>query len=164
MPVIEECTKIGIFRDFIPISARKGLNMEIILPKIFEFLPEGPKFYPDDFLTDRPQRFFISELIRERVLNLTKEEIPHSVAVLTEEVKKIPKKDVYHIQATIFVERPSQRAIIIGKKGQMLKAIGEVARFKIEKLTGNNVYLDLWVKVCKNWRRDPQALKMLGYA
>jgi len=164
LPVIQECTKIGIFRDFIPISARKGANMDVIIPKIFEFLPQGPKLYPDDYLTDRPQRFFIGELIRERVLNLTKEEIPYSVAVSVEEFKKIPKKKIYHIQAIIFVERPSQKAIIIGKKGQMLKSIGEVARLKIQKFIGSDVYLDLWVKVYKNWRRDPQALRMLGYA
>lgn len=164
LPLIEECSKLGIFKDFIPLSARKGDNLNIIIPKILEFLPDGPKYFPDDYLTDKPQRFFMAEAIREQALNLTKEEIPYSFAVFIDEAKKIPKKDIYHIQATIFVERPSQKAIIIGKKGQMLKAIGEYARIKIEKQLDKKVFLDLWVKVYKNWRRDPQALKMLGYA
>jgi len=164
LSVMEECSKLGIFKDFIPLSARKGDNLNIIIPKIFEYLPEGPKYFPDGYLTDKPQRFFMAEAIREQALNLTKEEIPYSFAVFIDEAKKIPKKDVYHIQATIFVERPSQKAIIIGKKGQMLKAIGEYARLKIERQLGKKVFLDLWVKVYKNWRRDPQALRMLGYA
>lgn len=164
LPVIEECSKIGIFKDFIPVSAKNKDNMQILLPKIFEFLPPGPKFYPDDHLTDKPQRFFIAELIREQALKLTEEEIPYCVAVEVEEVKKRPKKDLTYIQATIFVERPTQKAIIIGKRGQMLKTIGESARIKIEKQIGTKVYLQLWVKVYKNWRHDPQALKMLGYA
>lgn len=164
LPMIEKCSSLGIFKDFIPLSARKGDNMAVLADKIFEFLPKGPKYFPDDHLTDKPQRFFIAEAIREQALNLTIEEIPYCVAVLVEQVKKIPKKNVYHIQATIFVERSSQKAIIIGKKGQMLKTIGEKARYKIEKQLDKRVFLELWVKVKKNWRRDPQALKMLGYA
>lgn len=163
LPLIEECSKRGIFKDFIPISAKTGDNMKILLPKIFELLPQGPKFFPDDYLTDKPQRFFISEFIRQQVLNLTIEEVPHSVAVLVEEVKKRHKKDVTYVQATIFVERPTQKAIIIGKRGQMLKNIGEAARIKIEEQVGTKVFLQLWVKVYKNWRHDPNALKMLGY-
>jgi len=163
LPMIEECAKIGIFKDYIPISARSGDNMKMLLPKIFEFLPQGPKFYDDDHLTDKPQRFFVSELIRQQVLNLTDEEVPHSVAVLVEEVKKRPKKDLTYVQATIFVERDTQKAIIIGKRGQMLKNIGELARVKIEEQLDTRVFLQLWVKVYKNWRHDPRALKMLGY-
>ena len=164
LPVIEQCLRLGIFKDFIPISAKAGDNMKVLLPKILEFLPQDEKFFPDDYLTDKPQRFFIAELIRQQVLNSTIEEVPHSVAVLVEEVKKRPKKDVNYVAATIFVERPTQKAIIIGKRGQMLKAIGEAARIKIEEQLGTRVFLDLRVKVYKNWRWDPQALKMLGYA
>jgi len=164
LPMIEECSKSGIFRDYIPIIARTGENMKIVTSVILENIPDGPKYFPDDYLTDRPQRFFISESIRKEVLNLTKEEIPYSVAVLVEEVKKIPKKDVYRVQATIFVERASQKSIIIGKKGQMLKAIGETARINIENQLDSKVYLELWVKVYENWRKDPQAIKMFGYA
>lgn len=164
LPLIEECSKMGLFMNFIPVSAKSGDNMQVLLPKIFQLLPENPKFFPDDHLTDKPQRFFIAELIREQALKLTEEEIPYCVAVLVEEVKKRPKKDLTFIQATIFVERPTQKAIIIGKRGQMLKTIGESARIKIEEQIGTKVYLQLWVKVYKNWRHDPQALKMLGYA
>lgn len=162
LPLINECVKMNIFKEFIPISAKKGDNMGILESKIFEFLTEGPKFFPEDHLTDRPQRFFISELIREQVLNLTIEEIPHCVAVLVEEVKK-KKNNVTYVQATVFVERPTQKAIIIGKNGQMLKEIGTAARSKIEQQVDTKVFLQLWVKVYKNWRTDPVALKMLGY-
>lgn len=163
LPLIEESSRMGLFKDFIPISAKKSDNMDVLLEKIFEFLPQGPKFFPDDYLTDKPQRFFISELIRKEVLDLTREEIPYSTAVLIEEFKKTGR-NITHIQATIFVERPSQKAIIIGKKGQMLKSIGQATRIQIEKQLETRVYLELWVKVYKNWRLDPQALKMLGYA
>jgi GTP-binding protein Era len=163
LPLIEKCSKMGIFKDFIPISAKHGDNMKVLEQKIFEFLPAGDKFFPDDHLTDRPQRFFISEAIRKQVLDLTKEEVPHSVAVLVEEVKSRPKNTTY-IQATIFVERESQKGIIIGKSGRMLKNIGEAAREDIEKQLQTKVFLQLWVKVYKNWRCDPRALKMLGYA
>lgn len=164
LPLIEECSKMGLFKDFIPVSAKNGDNMQLLLPKIFEFLPENPKYFPDDYLTDKPQRFFIAESIREEVLKLTREEIPYSVAVMVEEVKKRPGKRITYVQATIFTERPTQKAIIIGKKGSMLKAIGEAGRLKIEKQLETRVFLQLWVKVHKNWRQDPQALKMLGYA
>jgi len=163
LPLIEKCSQTGIFRDYIPISAKCGDNMKVLSEKIFELLPEGPKLFPDDYLTDKPQRFFLSETIRKYVLNFTREEIPHSVAVLIEEMKTKPKK-ITHIQATIFVERPSQKAIVIGKRGQMLKSVGEAARKDIEKQLGMKVFLELWVKVYKNWRHDPRAVKMLGYA
>ena len=147
--------------------------MKVLPEKIFESLPEGPKLFPDDYLTDKPQRFFISETIRKYVLNFTREEIPHSAAVLIEEMKTKASrtwdpayagKKITYIQATIFVERPSQKAIVIGKKGQMLKSVGEAARKDIEKQLGMKVFLELWVNVYKNWRYDPRAVKMLGYA
>jgi GTP-binding protein Era len=147
--------------------------MDVLSQKIFEFLPQGPKLFPDDYLTDKPQRFFISETIRKYVLEFTREEIPHSVAVLIDDMKTDPPrtrgpadagKNITHIQATIFVERPSQKAIVIGKKGQMLKGVGEAARKDIEKQLGTKVFLQLWVKVYKNWRQDPRAVKMLGYS
>ena len=163
LPLIEECVKTGIFKDYIPISARTGDNTKALTHKIFELLSEGPKFFPDDYLTDRPREFFIAEAIREQVLKKTEEEVPYSVAVFIDEIKKIPKKNVYHVSATVYIERPSQKAIIIGKRGQMLKAIGEAARMNIEKQLGKKVFLQLWVKVRDNWRRDPNALKMLGY-
>jgi len=164
LPVIEECSKMGIFKDFIPVSAKKGDNMQSVLAGTLQLLPENPKFFPDDHLTDKPQRFFIAESIRKEVLSLTREEIPYSVAVLVEEVKERPQNNITYVQAVIFTERPTQKAIIIGKKANMLKAIGEAARLNIEKQLGTRVFLELWVKVYKNWRQDPRALKILGYA
>ncbi len=161
LPVIDRCHKLEIFKDFLPVSAKTGDNMQLILPRLLQLLPKSEKYFPDDHLTDRPQRFFISELIRQQVLNLTQQEVPHAVAVLVEEVKQRPGKLVF-IQATIYVERPTQKAIIIGKRGQMLKNIGQKARQSIEEFINNRVYLELWVKVYKNWRKDPNALKMLG--
>ena len=136
--------------------------MDVLLKKIIECLPEGEKFYPDEQLTDKHQRFIVKEVIREKALGFTHQEVPHSVAVLVEEMKE-KKKNLVYIKAVIFVERDSQKAILIGKKGQMLKKIGESARMEAEKMLDKRVYLDLWVKVYKNWRKDEHALKMLGY-
>jgi len=163
LPLIDECKSMDYFKEYIPISAKNGDNMDVLIPKMLQYLPEGPKHYPDDHLTDKPVRFLVGEFIRQQVLSLTHEEIPHSVAVCVEEIKKRPKKKLHYVQATIFVERDSQKAIIIGKNGQLLKEIGEAARKNIEEELQTKVYLDLWVKVYKNWRKDPRALNMLGY-
>jgi len=164
LPMIEKCNNLKVFKECIPISATKEENLDVILPKLFENLPEGPKYFPDDHLTDRPVKFQVAELIRQQVLGLTQEEIPYSVAVLVDQMKKRPGKKLYFIQATIFVERKSQKPIIIGKRGSKLKEIGEAARKKIEETLNKRVYLELWVKIQENWRKDPRALKMLGYA
>jgi len=163
LPLIEECTKEKCFKEYIPISAKKGEGMELLLPKVFEHLSEGPQYYPDDHLTDKPVKFFVAELIRQQTLQLTQQEIPHSIAVYIDEMKKRPKKKLYYIAATIFVEKESQKPIVIGKNGKMLKKIGEAARKNIEEEIEMKIFLDLWVKVYKNWRKDPHALKMLGY-
>jgi GTP-binding protein Era len=164
LPMIEEAARLYDFREIIPASATKGDNMDVLLKKTVEYLPEGPKYFPDEQYTDRTERFMAGEVVRGKALELTREEIPHSLAVLVEEFKERPKKKLIYVRAIIFVERHSQKKIIVGHKGQMLKAIGEAARKEIEDLLKKRVYLELWVKVYENWRKDPQALKMLGYA
>lgn len=164
LPLIEEISRMREIKEIIPASAVKGDNMDVLMNKIIECLPYSPKHFSDDQLTDKTERFMVGEIIREKALELTREEIPHSVAVLVEEFKKRPRKKLFYIRATIFIERHSQKKILVGHKGQMLKGIGEAARKDIEEFLKKQVYLDLWVKVYENWRKDPAALRMLGYA
>lgn len=163
LPIIDETSKRYDLKEVIPTSATKGDNMDLVLEKVIENLPEGPKYFPEEQFTDRTERFLAGEIIREKALEFTHHEVPHSVAVLVEEFKRRPKKRMYYIRATIFVERHSQKKIIVGHNGQMLKKIGEAARKDIEALLGKKVFLDLWVKIYENWRKDPRALQMLGY-
>ena len=155
--------KLGEFVDVIPISAKTGENVHALIERIVELLPEGPKYYPDDMVTDQPASFIVAELIREKVLQLTREEVPHSVAVVVEEMEKRPDQDLVDIRAVIFVERDSQKGIIIGKGGKMIKDIGTRARQEIEPLLGERVFLDLQVKVEKDWSRRPEIIKRMGY-
>ncbi|MBU5595164.1 GTPase Era [Amphibacillus sp. MSJ-3] len=150
------------FQEIIPISALEGNNVDHLLAVLKEQLPDGPQYYPDDQITDHPERFIISEFIREKVLQQTKEEVPHSIAVVIDKIEQKPNEKV-EIHATIIVERKSQKGIIIGKQGSMLKKIGTQARRDIERLLGTKVYLDLWVKVQKDWRNREQYLHEFGY-
>jgi GTP-binding protein Era len=150
------------FSECIPISAYKKINIDLLLEKTFAFLPEGPLYYPADDLTDQPMSFIVSELIREKALLLTRDEVPHSLAVSIEEFKHQGQEKIY-VRAVIHTERDSQKGIIIGKDGQMLKKIGEQSRLEIEKMLDASVYLDLWVKVQKNWRDNESNLNQLGY-
>lgn len=151
------------FAEIIPVSAKTSHNLNLLVSKLLEYLPEGPQYYPDDWITDHPERFVISEFIREQILLNTEEEIPHSVAVDIDEIKEDSRKDLVRVRATIYVERDSQKGIIIGKKGKMLKKIGSDARVQIEALFGSQVYLDLWVKVKKDWRNKAGSLREFGY-
>lgn len=151
------------FTECITISASKKQNVPLLLEKTFAYLPEGPLYYPADDLTDQPVSFIVSELIREKALLLTRDEVPHSLAVSVEELKTQSKDKVY-VRAVIYTERDSQKGIIIGKEGQMLKNIGAQSRAEIEKLLESSVYLDLWVKVKKNWRDNENNLSQLGYS
>jgi GTP-binding protein Era len=155
--------KLGEFEEVIPVSAKSGENMHALIEAIVGLLPEGPKYYPDDMVTDRPVSFIVAELIREKALQLTREEVPHSVAVLVEEMEKREDKDLIDIYAVIYVERDSQKGIVIGKGGRMLKEIGTRARQEIEPLLGDKVFLKLQVKVEKDWAKRPQMIKRLGY-
>ncbi len=152
------------FAEIIPISALQGNNVERLLQQVREYLPEGPQYYPADQVTDHPERFIAAELIREKALHLTREEIPHSLAVVIEQMKREDdKKDIVHVMATIIVERDSQKGIIIGKQGKMLKEIGKRARIDIENLLGSKVFLELWVKVQKDWRNKATQLRNYGF-
>ncbi|HJE87201.1 GTPase Era [Levilactobacillus brevis] len=145
-----------------PISALEGNNVDEFLTALVDEMPHGPQYYPEDQVTDHPERFVVSELIREKIFMLTREEVPHSVAVEIESMKQ-KDEDHVHIEATIIVERPTQKGIMIGKGGSMLKKIGTMARRDIEHLLGSKVYLQLWVKVQPNWRDKATLLKSYGY-
>ncbi|MFD2209203.1 GTPase Era [Virgibacillus halophilus] len=150
------------FEEIVPISALEGNNVDNLLEVLKKHLPEGPQYYPADQVTDHPERFIISELIREKVLELTREEIPHSVAVAIDSIEKRPSNAVY-LQATIITERKSQKGILIGKQGSMLKEIGIKARKDIEALLGTKVFLELWVKVQTDWRNKQGQLHQFGF-
>lgn len=162
LSVIESYKEKYPFKEIVPISALEGNNVERLLEQIKEYMPEGPQFYPADQVTDHPERFIVSELIREKALHLTREEIPHSLAVVIEKMEKKPN-DMVHVMATIVVERDSQKGIIIGKQGGMLKEIGKRARIDIENLLGTKVFLELWVKVQKDWRNKMSQLRDFGF-
>ncbi|WP_174730176.1 GTPase Era [Mesobacillus harenae] len=151
------------FKEIIPISALEGNNVDTLLDQIKSYLPEGPQYYPADQVTDHPERFIISELIREKALHLTHEEIPHSLAVVIEKIERKKDKDMIHVMATIMVERDSQKGIVIGKQGKLLKEIGKRARLDIENLMGSKVFLELWVKVQKDWRNKATQLRDFGF-
>ncbi|WP_071460165.1 GTPase Era [Bacillus massilinigeriensis] len=151
------------FKEVIPISALEGNNIDRLLQQIKEYMPEGPQYYPADQVTDHPERFIVSELIREKALHLTREEIPHSLAVIIEKMEREESKDMVHVMATIIVERDSQKGIVIGKQGKLLKEIGKRARLDIENLLGSKVYLELWVKVQKDWRNRQSHLRDFGF-
>ncbi|WP_409022487.1 GTPase Era [Dellaglioa sp. P0083] len=162
LAIVETYRESLDYKEVFPISALKGNNVDELVDSLISELPEGPQFYPEDQITDHPERFVMGELIREKVLQLTREEVPHSVAVLVEDIKKEDEEKL-HISATIIVERPTQKGIIIGKGGKMLKDIGVKARKDIETMLGDRVYLELWVKVQKNWRDKQTDLKAFGY-
>ncbi|MBW3495726.1 GTPase Era [Bacillus mycoides] len=162
LELIDQYRKLYDFAEIVPISALDGNNVEALIGAIKKYLPEGPQYYPDNQVTDHPERFIISELIREKVLHLTREEVPHSVAVVIDAIQKREGGAVY-INATIVVERASQKGIIIGKQGKMLKEVGKRARFDIEALLGSKVFLEVWVKVQKDWRNKMSQLRDLGF-
>lgn len=162
LSIIDSYKNLGDFAEIVPISASQGNNVSELIKTIAKYLPEGPQFYDADQLTDRPEYFIVAELIREQVLKLTHEEVPHATAVVVDRMRD-HEGGKLQVEATIYVERPGQKGIIIGKKGQMLKQIGIAARQEIEALLGEKVNLRLGVKVQKNWRSDPAFLKSIGY-
>lgn len=162
LPVIDFYRQKKDWAEVIPISALTGENLEHLLDVTLPYLEEGPQYYPADALTDQPERILVAELIREKIIRATQEEIPHSVAVIVEKMEQ-RSQNLLYISATIFVERHSQKAIIIGKKGEKLKTIGTQARHEIEMLLGNKVFLELWVKVKADWRNNARNLHELGY-
>lgn len=151
-----------IFSEIIPISAKKQTNVSTLVELIKQNLPEGVMYYPDDMISDHPERFIFKEIIREKILQLTGEEVPHSIAVTIDNIKR-KKNDSLLIQATIIVERDSQKGIIIGKNGSKLKQIGTLARSELENILGSKIYLETFVRVEKNWRNKQFHLNELGY-
>ena len=162
LPIISRYTEKYPFTGVVPISAKEKLNLDSLLVELKKHCEEGPQYYPDDMVTDQPERLIVAELVREKVLQLTRDEIPHAIAVDVDEMRARDNGDVY-IRATIYVERESQKGIVIGAKGVMLKKIGAMARNDIEGLLGSRVYLDLWVKVKKDWRNRNNILKEFGF-
>lgn len=151
------------FAEIFPLSAERGDNVDRLLETVKGYLIEGPNFYLEDAVTDQPERIVMSELIREKILRLTEEEVPHSVAVVIEHMERDESDDKLIVHAAIYTERQSQKAIIIGKQGQMIKRIGTAARRDIEELLGEKIYLKLWVRVKENWRNREGALHDFGY-
>ncbi|MBP3231480.1 MAG: GTPase Era [Anaerovibrio sp.] len=162
LPIITSYNSKYDFAATVPISALEENNLEGLLAEIKQYLPTGPQYYPEDMVTDQPERLIIAEMVREKVLHLTRDEVPHSIAVDVDEMKLRDNGDNY-VRATIYVERDSQKGIIIGKKGAMLKDIGAQARQDIQMLLGGKVFLDLWVKVKKDWRNRDSILKGFGF-
>lgn len=162
LSVIESYTKDFTFAAVVPVSALCDKEFPNLVQEIVKHLPEGPSYYDEDVITDQPERVIAAEMIREKVLRLTHDEIPHSIAVEIEEFKVRDNEAVF-IRATIFVERESQKGIVIGAKGSLLKKIGQYARKDIEGVLGNRVFLELWVKVKQDWRNKNSMLKQFGY-
>lgn len=160
LPLIYQYQKNFNFSEIIPISALKLDNLDRLIEAIVKYMPDGPKYYPEDIVTDQLERFMVAEIIREKIMDITREEVPYSVAVQIEEFRE--KKPIL-IRGLIYVERDSQKGILIGKGGMMLKEIGTFARKDIEGLLGTKIFLELWVKVKKDWRQDERVLKELGY-
>lgn len=163
LPIMDQYQKLHPFKEILPISAITGEGIDILLDEILKVLPESPPYYPEDMVTDQTERFWVSEIIREKVIHQSYQEIPYSTAVTIEEFKEHPEKKLVVIKGTIHVERDSQKKILIGKGGQKLKKIGEAGRKEVEAFLGIRVFLELWVNVEKNWTRDPHALNRLGY-
>ncbi len=163
LPLMDRYRDLYPFKEIVPISAITGDGVGILFDEILKVLPESPPYYPEDMTTDQTERFWVSEIIREKVIEQSYQEIPYSTAVTIEEFKEHPDRNLVVIQGTIHVERDSQKKIVIGKGGQKLKKIGEVARKEIEACLGTRIFLELWVSVEKNWTQDPRALDRLGY-
>jgi GTP-binding protein Era len=162
LPMIEQYSNIYSFAAIVPISALKNSGTDILLQELVRLLPTGPRLYPEDIPTDATERFIVAEIIREKIFLLTGQEIPYSAAVLIDSFKEDEEKGLVTIHATIVVEKSSQKAIIIGKKGSKLQQIGKNSRHDIEKLLAQRVLLKLWVKVHKNWTRDMRFIRDLG--
>jgi GTP-binding protein Era len=162
LPMIATYSQMREFDAVVPVSALTGDNEKRLLAQIKEYLPEGPQYYPEDEITDQPERTVAAELIREKIFHLTRDEVPHSTAVEVEEMKTRDNGDVF-VRAVIYIERDSQKGIIIGSGGAMLKEIGRQARLEMEALFGSRFFVDLWVKVKKDWRNRDGSLRMLGY-
>lgn len=163
LPIIAQYSEYEIFDEIIPISALTGENVDSYVKSLFDKLEEGPQYFPEDMITDQPEKFVVAEMIREKGLRYLSEEVPHGLAVKIESMKERNERPFFDIEATIYVERESHKAIVIGKGGSMLKRIGTAARKDIEALLAARVNLRLWVKVSKNWREKDEKVSGFGY-
>lgn len=162
LPRIDEASTLGSFRELFPVSALTGEGIGELLTAAVGILPEGPRYFPEEMVTDQPEAILVSELVREQVINMTRQEVPHAVAVEVLSMEPGDDSGLVDIEAAIYVERDSQRGIIIGKQGKMIKEIGTRARREIQAILGSRVYLDLAVKVRRRWREDERRLEELG--
>ena len=160
---ISETEKLGQFEEIIPISAKYNINLDILLESLSRFIPYGSPYFPEDMFTDQHPKIWVSEIIREKALENLREEVPHSIAVEVEKMEKRKDKDIIEIEATLYVERDSQKGIVIGKNGSMLKKIGSLARKEIELFLCEKIFMRLWVKVKKDWRKDESSIDRFGY-
>lgn len=163
LPIIDNYKDLMDFDEIFPISAKSGDGVESLLDNVFNYLKEGPQFYAEDEVTDMPIRAICAEIVREKALMLLSDELPHGIAVTIEQMKLNQKGDLYHIDANIFCEKKSHKAMIIGKHGDMIKKIGTMARKDMETIAQKRINLKLWVKVKDNWRDDERLLKNFGY-
>jgi len=163
LPLIDQFQRLFLFSEIIPISALTGDGFSQLIEQIWKILPEGPRYFPDDMMTDRTERFIAAEIIREKIILLTHQEIPYATAVVVDSFKEDEKKNLIRIQATVNVAKDSQKGIIIGKKGAKLKEIGTRARMDMEKFFAAKIYLELFVRVQKDWTHDTRMLKEFGY-
>jgi GTPase len=154
-------SELGDFAEVVPVSAVSGEQLDTLVDVMTKYLPESPQLYPDDMLTDEPEQVLVAELVREAALEGVRDELPHSIAVVVEEMQR--EDGLTRIYADLYVERPSQKAIVIGARGSRLRDVGTQARAEIEALLGTRVYLDLHVRVAKDWQRDPKQLRKLGF-
>lgn len=164
LPLMATYKDLHDFKAIVPISALTGEGLDLLLAEILTFIPPGSPYYPSDMITDQPERFVAAEIIREKIFRLTGQEIPYATAVIIDEFKENVGKQIVAISATIYVEKDSQKGILIGKGGSLLKKIGEAARKEIELMVGTKVFLKLWVKVFKGWTKSPEFIKQLGYS
>lgn len=161
--LIEKYDNMSLFKEIIPISALNNSNIDRYIKVLKDMLPEGPQYFPDDMITDQPEKFIIAEIIREKALLNLEEEVPHGIFVGIDSIKDRDNKELIDVHATIYCEKETHKGIVIGKQGKMLKEIGRSARIDIEKLLGSKVNLQIWVKVEKNWREKGNKVKYFGY-
>ena len=163
LPIMDEYGKLVPIEAIVPMSALKGDGVERLLEELRSRLRPGPSFFPVDMQTDQSETFLVSEIIREKIYSHTSKELPYSSAVTVRDIEEVTEKNLLSISAMIHMESDSQKAILIGRKGRMIKAIGQSARLELERIFGSHIFLDLRVRVEKNWSKDPQALRRLGY-
>lgn len=163
MEIVKMYSDLGVFDEIVPVSALKGTNNNTLINVLTKYLPYGPMYFPADMITDQPEKVLISEIIREKLLKYTEQEIPHGIAVDIESFKKRKDKDIVDIEAIIYCEREAHKKIIIGKEGRKIKGIGKSSREELEMMLGSKVNLQLWVKVKDNWRDKENFIKSFGY-